>query len=167
MVTRGMPSFWTTFNPSDFQYLNILWLAGIAVGCSESTISTFCHATTIINLVTVANFFHKTCRGIFNYLLKAEPSNGSLFGSVLAYFGTVETNGQSVLHLHYIVLLKGRYNFSNLCIKIADKDRFKTQLFAFLDQVIRCKLILVDTNKVSTEVGLAVLATKDGSVFIF
>ncbi len=56
MVTRGMPSFWTIFNPSDLRCPIVLWLAGVAVGCTESTTSAFRHVTATMNLVAVATF---------------------------------------------------------------------------------------------------------------
>ncbi len=148
MVTRGMPPFWTTFNPSDLRCPIILWLAGVAIGCSESTTSAFRHTTATMNPVAIATFFHETCRGIFNYLLRAGSSNGGLFGPVSAYFGTVESNGRGMLHLHCLVWLKGLSSFSNLCRKIADEDGFKIRLLSFLNQVIRCELTPVDTNQV-------------------
>ncbi len=103
MVTRGIPPFWTIFNPSDLQCSIVLWLASIAVDCSESITSAFCHATATMNPVTVATFSYETYRGIFNYLLRAVSSDGGLFGPVLAYFGTVETNGPGMLYLHCLV----------------------------------------------------------------
>ncbi len=103
MVMRGMPPFWTIFNPLDLRCPIILWLAYVAVGCSESTTLASRHVTATMNPVAVATFFHETCRGIFNYLLRAGSSDGGLFGPVLAYFGTVETNGQGILHLHCLV----------------------------------------------------------------
>ncbi len=37
MVTKGMHTFWATFNPSDLRCSIVLWLASIDIGCSEST----------------------------------------------------------------------------------------------------------------------------------
>ncbi len=125
MVIRGMPPFWAIFNPPDLQSPIVLSLAGVAVGCSESTTSVFCHATATINPVAIATFFHETCRGIFNYLLRAESSENGLFGPVSAYFGTVETNSRDMLHLDCLVWLKGMSSFSDLHKKIAGEDQFK------------------------------------------
>ncbi len=106
-----------------------------------------------MNSVAVATFFHETCRGIFEYLLRARFSNGGLFGLVLTYFETVETNGQGMLHLHCLVWLKRMSSFSDLQRKIVDGDGFKARLLSFLNQVIRCELTPVDTDKVLLEVG--------------
>ena len=125
MIKRGMLPFWTTFNPSDLRYLIVLWLASIAVSCFESTISAFCYAIATINPIAVATFFYETCRDIFNNLLRARSSEEGLFSPVLAYFGTVETNGRGMLHVHCLVWFKGMSSFLDPCRKIADKNEFK------------------------------------------
>ncbi len=165
MVTRDMPPFWATFNPSDLRSPIVLSLAGVAVGCSESTTSAFRHATATMNPVAVATFFHETCRGIFNHLLRAGSSEGGLFGPISAYFGTVEINGRGMLYLHCLVWLKEMSSFSDLRKKIAGEDQFKTRLLSFLDRVIRCELTPVDTNQVLPEVGPSASATNNASGF--
>ena len=166
MVIRGMPLFWTIFNPLDLQCPIVLWLAGVAVGCFDSTTSAFHHGTTTMNPTAVATFFYKTCRVIFNYLLRVGSSNSSFFGPVSVYFGTIETNGWGMLYLYCLIWLKKMSSFFDFCRKIANKDGFKTKLLSFLDQVIRCKLTLVDINTVLSEVGPLVLTAKNASVFI-
>lgn len=109
-----------------------------------------------MNPVAVVTFFHKICRGIFNHLLRAGSSDGGLFGPISTYFGMVETNGRGILHLHCLVWFKGMSSFSDLRRKIVDEDGFKAWLLSFLDQVIRCELTLVDTDKVLPEVGPSV-----------
>ena len=98
-----MLPFWTIFNSSDLQCFIVLSHAGIVVSCSKSTILAFGHTTATINPIAVATFFYEICRGIFNYLLGAKSSNKGLFGPVLAYFGTIETNNSGMLHLHCLV----------------------------------------------------------------
>ncbi len=165
MVIRDMPPFWATFNPSDLRSPIVLSLAGVAIGCSESITSAFCHATATMNPVPVATFFHEICRGIFNHLLRVRSSVGGFFGPVSAYFGPVETNSRGMLHLYCLVLLKEISSFSDLCKKIAGEDQFKTRLLSFLDQVIRCELTPVDTNQVLPEVKPLTLTANDASVF--
>lgn len=57
--------------------------------------------------------------------------------------------------------------FFDLCKKNADKDRFKTQLFSFLDQVIMSKLSPLNINKFLPKVGLSALAAENAFVFAF
>lgn len=58
-------------------------------------------------------------------------------------------------------------SFSDLCRKITNSDGFKTLLLLFLDQVIICKLIPVDTNQVLSKVKPSVLIANDAFVFVF
>ena len=160
-----MPPFWTIFTPSDYRYSIVFWLAGLAVGCSESITSVFCFFTVKIHLIAVTTFFNETCKSIFNYLLKARFSNSGLSGLVLVYFRTIETNSRGMLHLHYLVWLKEMSSFFDFHKRIIDKDRFKTCLLSFLDQVIRCELILVDINQVLPKVGSSASAIENAFVF--
>lgn len=57
-------------------------------------------------------------------------------------------------------------SFSDFYKKIANKRGLKSELFLFLDQVIRYKLILVDMNQVLPKIGPSVLATNNTFVFI-
>lgn len=78
--------------------------------------------------------------------LEQDLAMAVFFGPVSAYFGTIETNGWRMLHFHCLVCLKRIFSFSNLHKKIIDKDKFKTRLLLFLDQIIKCELTLVNTN---------------------
>ncbi len=162
-----MPPLCTIFYPLDLQYPIILWLVRVAVSCCKNTALVFRYMTATMNFIVVTTFFHETCRGIFNYLLRVRSRDSSFFGHASVYFRTVETNGWSILYLHCLVWLKERSSFSDLCRNIADKDRFKTRLLLFLDQVIRCKLTPMDTNQVLPEVGSSTLAAKNASIFAF
>lgn len=157
--------FWAIFNPSDLQYHIVLWLVSITVSYFKSIILAFHYSTTIMNSVAIANFFHKTYRGNFNYLFRVRSSNSGLFGTVSAYFGIVETNGRGILYFYCLVWLKRMSSSFNLHKRIVDEDGFKTWLLSSLDQVIRCKLTPVDTNQVLLEVKLSVLAINNTSVF--
>ncbi len=58
-------------------------------------------------------------------------------------------------------------NFFDLRRKIVDEDEFKAWLFSFLDRVIRCELISVDTDKVLPEVGPSAATTGEDKAFFF
>ncbi len=51
--------------------------------------------------------------------------------------------------------------------KIADKNRFKTRLLSFLEEVIKYKLRSIDTNKVLLKIRLPALAAKGVFIFTF
>lgn len=117
-----------------------------------------------MNLVAVAIFFYKTCRDIFNYLLRQKSSNGGLFGPVSAYFKTVKINSRDMLHLYCLVFHKTMSSFSDLSKRIVDEDGFKIRLLSFLDQVISCEMTPVDTNQVLLKIELSTSTINNASV---
>lgn len=56
-------------------------------------------------------------------------------------------------------------SFSNLHKRIIDKNEFKIRLLSFLNQVIRYKLTLEDTNQILPEIGPQASATNNTSIF--
>ncbi|WP_375449088.1 hypothetical protein [uncultured Nostoc sp.] len=114
MLSDGMPVLWITINPSDLQSTLVLILAGMRYednGVNNSA-EAFARMTATMNPVAVARFFEATCRGIFEHLLAAGSKDGWLLGPVSTYFGTVETNGRGMLHLHCLVWLRGAFHIS-------------------------------------------------------
>lgn len=61
--------------------------------------------TATMNLVAVAQFFDVVCSSIFDKLLATGSKASNLFGPIFTYFGTAETNGQRMLHLHCLIWL--------------------------------------------------------------
>lgn len=72
-----------------------------------------------------------------------------------------------MLHLYCLVWLKGMSSFFDLRRKIVEKDKFKAWLLSFLDQVIRCELTLMDTNKVLPEVKPAAAISSEDEASSF
>lgn len=148
-----MPLFWATFNPLNLQSSIILWLASIANSCFESTTLGFRYFKAAINLVIVAIFFHKIYKDIFIHLLKMTCLK---WGLVVAAF---LSPSQYILELLRSIVgacctsivwcgSKKCLVFLIFTKKIVHENGFKTQLLSFLDQVIRCELILVNINQV-------------------
>ena len=81
-----------------------------------------------MNPVAVAQFFAATCRGIFEHLLAAGFEDGGLFGPVSTYFGTVETNGRGMLHLHCLVWLRGVFHISKLRNQLRSDPAYTTRM---------------------------------------
>lgn len=75
---------------------------------------TFAKMTAIMNPIAVAHFFKTTYCSIFKHLLAAGSKDGSLFGPISIYFGTVKTNGRGILHLHCLVRLCGAFCITQL-----------------------------------------------------
>ena len=118
MVNNGMPALWITLNPLDLKSPLVLSLAGVELpingNCENQTASSLRSAAATMNPVAVAQFFQSICSAIFEHLLQDSPANPGLFGPVSTYFGTVETNGRGMLHLHCLVWLKRLYHLETL-----------------------------------------------------
>ena len=94
--------------------------------CYSKTItSAFCYVTATINSIIVITFLYEICKGIFNHLLRAGSNKEDLFGPVLTYFGTVETNSRGMLHLYYLVLLKRMFGFVDFRKRIVEEKSFQ------------------------------------------
>lgn len=71
-----------------------------------------------------------------------------------------------MLYLYCLIWFKKILSFFDLWKKIVDKNEFKTWLISFLGQVIKCELILVDIDKVLSEVRpSATIIGKDKASF--
>jgi hypothetical protein len=114
IVRDGMPAFWMTINPSDLRNPLVLLLAGVEYSGDDfpSASATIRQATATSNPVAVAQFFHHTCKGIFDGLLGSNTGRVGILGQVANHFGVVETNGRGMLHLHALVWLTGNLGFS-------------------------------------------------------
>ena len=111
-----MPVLWITINLFDLRSILVLIFAGMQYednGVNNSA-EVFARMTAIMSSVAVACFFEATCCGIFEYLLAAGSKDGGLLGPISTYFGTVETNGRGILHLHYLVWLCDTFHISQL-----------------------------------------------------
>lgn len=151
MITDGMPLLWIMFNPSDLQFPIIFWLAGVSLLMSDSATSTFKTATAIMNLVAKATFFDETYKAIFDHLFITGSRKSRLFGPVSTYFGTVETNGRGILHLHCLIWLKGMTNLSNFRQRMRDDPDYLSQLIQFLDHIIKASLSVPPSDTSATQ----------------
>ncbi len=70
-------------------------------------------------------------------LFNASQIAGGLFGPILNYFATVETNGRRMLHLHYLVWLKGISYLATLQSQIQSNVEFRQQLLSFSEYIIK------------------------------
>jgi len=94
----GMPAFWMTINPSDLRNPLVLQLAGITYSADALPAATAAirQATATSNPVAVAQFFHHTCKGVFNGLLGSDTGRTGILGEIANHFGVVETNGRGI-----------------------------------------------------------------------
>ncbi len=91
-----------------------------------------------MNPVAIAKFFHIICDAIFMFLFGAGQTAGGLFGPILNYFATVETNGHGMLHLHYLEWLRGVLHLVTLRSQIQSNVEFRQRLLSFLEHIIKC-----------------------------
>lgn len=89
----------------------------------------------------MAQFFEATCSAIFNNLLHANSLDGGLFGPISIYFGTVETNGRGMLHLHCLVRLKGAFHLTNLRHRLLSDPEYANRMVEFIDRIIKCSIV--------------------------
>ena len=118
MITDGMPTLWITINPADLQCPLVMRLAGVELDLGSDVASVFARKTATMNPVAVAKFFHIICKAVLLSLFASEHLDGGLLRPVSTFFGTVETNGCDMLHLHCLVWLKGASHLPTLRAKI-------------------------------------------------
>ncbi len=138
IVANGMPVFWITINPAHLQCPLVLRLAGIELELSSEIQSAFWYKTTNINPVAVVKFFHIICNAIFMSLFGASQIERGFLEPISNYFGTVETNGRGILHLHYLVWLKGVSHLATLRTQLQSNNEFRQKLLSFLEHIIKC-----------------------------
>jgi hypothetical protein len=93
-------------------------------------------ATATSNPISVAQFFHHTCKGIFNDLLGSNTGRIGILGQVANHFGVVETNGRGMLHLHALVWLASNIEFSTLRNRILRDKPFASRMIRYLESII-------------------------------
>jgi hypothetical protein len=143
----GMPAFWITINPSDLQNPLVLRLAGHTYSGNDLPTATAAirQATATSNPVAVAEFFHHTCKAVFEGLLGTNTGRVGILGEVSNHFGVVETNGRGMLHLHGLVWLTGNVAFRTLRERLLDDRPFADRMIKYLETII-CQSIHLDVN---------------------
>lgn len=113
--------------------------------------------------MAIVQFFKTTCIGIFKYLFAAGSIEDGLLRPVSTYFSMVETNGQGMLHLHYLVWLWGAFHLSELCNQFLSDSLYTTNMMKFIDNII-CYLIVdvLDWKKASRKALSASLDKTNG-----
>ncbi len=107
-----------------------------------------------MNPVAVAQFFEATCTGIFKRLLAAGSTEGGLLGPVSIYYGTVETNGRGMLHLHCLVWLRGVFHLAELRSRLQSDPQYAADIVKFIDSIICCSMADISLNETDEEFAL-------------
>jgi hypothetical protein len=134
----GMPAFWLTINPSDLRNPLVLILAGILLpeDALHKANAAIRQAAATSNPVAVAQFFHHTCKALFDELLCSNTGKMGIFGQVSNHFGVVETNGRGMLHLHALVWVTGNVEFNILRDRISEDKSFAERMIKYLENII-------------------------------
>ena len=137
-VRLGMIAVWLTINPSDLRNPLVLTLAGIelppdALPAANAAIR---RAIATANPVAVAQFFHHTCKALFDGLLCSSTTEIGILGQVSNHFGVVETNGCGMLHLHALIWLAGNVAFDTLRHRLLEDDEYAARMIRYLETII-------------------------------
>jgi hypothetical protein len=162
LVRDGMSAYWVTINPSDLRNPLVLLLAGVefsgdAFPAANAAIR---NATATSNPVAVAQFFHHTCKAIFDGLLGSNTGRIGILGQVSNHFAVVETNGRGMLHLHALVWLTGNLAFSTLRDRVLRDKAFASRMIRYLESVIVQSLDLDVDSNTNVEPGVMPPSTK-------
>jgi len=149
-------AFWMTINPSDLRNPLVVRLAGIEY--SEDAFPTASaairHATATSNPVAVAQFFHHTCKAVFNELLGSNTGRIGILGQVANHYGVVETNGRGMLHLHALVWVTGNLEFSTLRDRLLQDKPFASRMIRYLETIIVQSIDLGVDGRPTVEPGI-------------
>jgi hypothetical protein len=135
IVRGGMPAIWITGNPSDLRNPLVLLLAGVEIAPPAAN-AAMRHAIATSNPVAVAQFFHHTCKGIFDGLLRSHTGQAGIFGQVSNHFAVVETNGRGMLHFHGLIWVTGNIAFSTLRQRVQQDQNFAFRMIRYLESII-------------------------------
>ncbi|KAJ3558572.1 hypothetical protein NM688_g846 [Phlebia brevispora] len=114
IIMYGVPIFFITFAPSESKNPLCLFLCGEAIDLTDylpmqSTDKE--RLTTVVrNPVACAKFFDLMVRLFLKHVLRVDNDGDGLFGKTQAYYGTVEQQGRTTLHLHLLLWIKGSYS---------------------------------------------------------
>lgn len=115
-----------------------------------------------MNLVAVAQFFEAVCTGIFKHLLVAGSIKDGLLGPVSTYFGTVETNGRGMLHLHCLVWLRGAFYLVELRNRLQSDPQYAINMVKLIDNIVCCSIAdILSTEKIKQKAPSASLNETD------
>lgn len=137
----GCPALFITLNPHDFNSKLLHILAGYDPDTWSDLNENMRARHVADNPDAAAQFFDITIKAFIRYILRYNDSRPGLFGKCSAYYGTVEAQGRGSLHCHMLVWLEGNLSPEQLREKMLADETFKSDVFGWLESVIRCELI--------------------------
>jgi hypothetical protein len=86
--------------------------------------------------ITIARFFHYTCKAVLNGLLGSKTTDVRILGDISNYFGIVESNGRGILYLHTLIWVRGNLRFIRLRDRILADTDFANRMISYLESVV-------------------------------
>lgn len=122
-------------SPSDLSNLLVLNLAGIEYPeeCLPTAAAAIRAVAATTNPVAVAQFFHHTCKALFDGLLASNLRHIGIFGEIANHFGVVETNARGMLHLHALVWLRGNLSFGIMRERLWHDKSYAARVISYLE----------------------------------
>ncbi|VDB96204.1 unnamed protein product [Peniophora sp. CBMAI 1063] len=140
MKTHGTPALFVTFAPSDI-HSSLLYLLGGGDPKVWASLDPYERGRFVAkNPEAAARFFDIMVKGFLEKIVRFGDPRPGLFGRCTAYYGTVEAQGRGTLHLHMVLWLEGNPNPQRLRDRMNSNDQFRTRMFKWLEDIIRCEL---------------------------
>ena len=105
---RGAPFWYVTISPADIKHPLCIYYANNKEEFEAEILPYDQHLRLICqNPVAGARFFDFMVKLFITEILGADTNHRGIYGSIPAYYGTVEQQGRLTLHLHMLIWLKG------------------------------------------------------------
>ena len=133
---EALPNLFVTINPADIHSPVALYFAGVKLDLDsiqyQQLMDAYKRAEIVASHpVATAKYFHVLITNILNTIIV-----DGVLGPIKAYFGTVESQGRSSLHLHLLIWLDHDMKPADMKEKIQDAS-FREKLKAYLEDIIK------------------------------
>lgn len=88
-----------------------------------------------------------------------------MLGPLSTYFGTVKTNCQGMLYLHYFIRLRKAHHLSNICDQLKLDAEYAADMVKFIDEIIYYSILEKRSNVIGDE-ALSALSSKTDQEFM-
>jgi hypothetical protein len=135
----GLPKFFVTINPHDYDSHLIFFFNGVKKTISEPFGDALHYMKrrelVMRDPVAAAKFFDLTIRKFMEIVMGYGDPNGGILGKILAYYGTVEAQGRGTLHFHSLIWLSGFLNAVEFLRRLQSEE-FRDRFTKYIDSTI-------------------------------
>ncbi|KAJ3557014.1 hypothetical protein NM688_g1702 [Phlebia brevispora] len=134
----GLPLFFITFSPSESKNPVCLYLCGAPIDLDDFLPMELSEKerlkTVVSNPAACAKFFNLMVQLFIKHVLRADTNKDGLFGRTSAYYGTVEQQGRTTLHLHLLLWIAGAYSPQEIRDRAVDQSStFAAEILSWLE----------------------------------